>query len=198
MRRLDVFQDYGQQTLTVSPGQTVGQTFISRRSNLAGVRFSVSNPRLGGSGEYVFSIADDKQTIIRTLTVKESNLGWQYTFRYDFIPIPDSAGKTYTLNLSFLGDTKVTEAEKGNFLKVAYSAKDLYRDGHALMDKQPIAGDLTFTTYYQASLPIFIRDSLADLRVRLFQDGIFILSYAALLVILFLYLFKRIFRKNKV
>lgn len=196
MRRLDVNQDYGENTLTVGPGTSIGQTFKALHNNLAGVRFGVSNTKLGGSGEYEFTILDEKQTILQTLTVKESNLGWQNIFRYDFAPIADSAGKTYTLNLSYLGSS--SSAENKEKVLVAYSEKDLYKDGAALVNKKEVSGDLTFSTYYQVNPGIFLRDSASDFVTRLSSDTAFLYSYVALLTIFSIYLLRQLLSKRRV
>lgn len=196
MRRLDAYQDYGEENLSVGPSMSVGQTFKATRDNLAGVRFSVSNVQLGGAEEYEFTILDDKQTVLRSFSAKESNLGWQYTFRYDFAPIADSAGKTYTLNLAFKGSS--TSGQNRENLKVAYSKKNLYPDGEAIVNNKPVSGDLTFSTYYQVSPAAFLRDSVSDFTNRLTLDKNFLFSYLALLTVLSIYLLKRIFGKRKV
>jgi len=64
---------------------------------------------------------------------------WQ---RFLFPPVPDSAGKRFTLTFA------ATRGGPGNALTVWFSPKDRYRDGEYAANGVSGGGDLTLKLYY--------------------------------------------------
>lgn len=201
MRRLDIFQENHGNSLIVGPGNTISQTFIPTKNNLAGVRIPVSNPKLGATDEYQMSIVYENN-ILREQTITGANLGWQTTLRYDFPLISDSAGKIYTLSFSYLGKnsadediltkintgfwdtqkpdektTEIIENTQKNYVHVAYSKSDEYKNGQAMLNNQSLTGDLSFETYYQVVGISYFKDTVNDLKLRSVKDPLFFIFY---------------------
>jgi len=209
MRRLDGFVDRGEYLLLVAPGNSVGQSFVSGHNGLAGIKLLVRNPRLGMDQEYELRLVDESGQVVRSLRVKESNLGWDDWFRFDFPAIGDSAGKTYRLEVAHTGVDKNPEdvAEYNrvmtgeeprsvrsdgsgferqgvinqSYLNLLYTRDDAYSGGQAYVADVAVAGDIQFQSYYQVSPVGFVRDSALGAAKRLMGDGWFVLIYGALL-----------------
>jgi hypothetical protein len=222
MRRLDQFQEVNDTTLVVGGNSTVSQTVTPTRNNFSAVRLYVFNPNLGGKALYTISILDEYKNIIRTSKISESNLGWAYSYRYDFIPIPDSKNKTLTVIISYDGSqidqilpieelnkekTKVTSSTlsaklkdeiQKKFIGLAYANGDNFPGGSAYAGTTKLPGDLVFQTYYSTSLSAFISDSLNDFKMRLIQDKSFLLFYILLMFVLVTVLTLRLKRRSHI
>ena len=106
MRRLNLFQEIYDNHVFIGPGNVFAQSFISDFDNLAGVRFPIFNPNLGGKQLYLIRISDANNNVLRQEAVSESNLGWGGDFRYDFPAIPEAKKKTFILSISFSGENE--------------------------------------------------------------------------------------------
>lgn len=221
MRRLDVFQENHETDLVVGPGNTIKQTFVPGKNNFAGVRIPLSNPKLGSSDEYLITIADGKNVILRQETVTGINLGWQYTLRYDFAPIADSAGKVHVLSFSYVGEnpadgdilTKINtgfwdnqkpdektaliiENTQKNYVHLTYSSSDAYKDGQAIINNTPLSGDLAFETYYQVDAKNYFKDVLNDFKSHTLKDPAFFIVYLSLMTLLIILFISQFIKKR--
>ena len=157
---------------------------------------------------------------VRKEIITESNLGWAQTFRYDFSPLPDSLGKLYTFEISYLGKNQEAEiylsqinkdmlgmkvlftssdkAEtyRNDFMKISYAKEDEYPNGNAFINGESVPGDLKFQTYYSTSPQGFLIDSLTDFSKRVTFDKPFVLTFIFLLSTLTFILFMRLFLKR--
>ena len=221
MRRLDSQQDIANANLIVGPRNCIGQSFSTRRNNIAGIRMLVYNYRLGGKTEYLLSLKDDKDNILQKLTVSESNVGWEYTLRYDFLPVKSDQSINYKFSLCLKEENSDTFQEDGpvvsdlnlktvnddtaffiepeledqvpkRYFSVAYNRSDLYQGGSAYINDQKLPGDLHFQIYYQTTLKDFIKDSLTDFSKHVSYDSSFFLFYLIFIFILILSIVKRI------
>lgn len=221
MRRLDSYQEIANNKLIVGPNNCIGQSFSTKRNNIAGIRMLLYNFRLGGKTEYLLSVKDDQNNILQKLTVSESNVGWEYTLRYDFPAVITSNSKNYKFSLclkdedsdafrkdgpvvsklnlktvendpTLFVDPKLQDQVPKRYFSAAYNRSDLYEGGSAYINDQKISGDLHFQIYYQTTLKEFIKDSLADFSKHVSYDSSFFLFYLIFIFILMISIIKRI------
>lgn len=222
MRRLDIFQKKADTALFVGPNNTLIQSFTPTKDNIAGIRFPVFNPKLGGQKSYQIVILDDKNQSLRQEIVKESNLGWGQTFRYDFSPVQNSKDKQFkfmimyleedtqnseiltkintsrieSLNLSSISSDIIDSIQK-NYISISYSRTDNYGKGAAILNDQLLKGDLVFEAYYQTNMEGFIKDSIIDFVGRGRQDLSFFIFYFLLVFTLSILLFYRLIKDHR-
>lgn len=219
MRRLDTFQNKSDTPLIVGPGNSISQSFMPLHNNLAGIRIIVLNPKLGGNASYVLTVSDENNNTIRQEYIKESNLGWQQIFRYDFVPINDSANKKFLYSISYLGENNerdliyifnlhrlgkpakfltIDESDRieKSYVGIGYSASSSYDKGVAFIRSEQLEGDIAFQLYYQTTFTGFMKDSLNDFFGRLKYDSSFFTFYLLLLLSLIVVLIYRLRSKK--
>lgn len=221
MRRLNLFQEHYDNNLFVGPDNILSQSFIPTFDNLAGVRFPIFNPRLGGKENYKVAILDESNNVLRQETVSESNLGWGGDFRYDFLPIVKAKNRKFFFSVSFIGDSvedgkilhDVNLSRSGRadsliidsskfadlgkkYITVLYTEDDKYPAGYATLNELNLSGDLVFQTYYQVTHVEFVRDSLTDFISRTGQDTGFFIFYILILCSLSALLIRQLLSKK--
>lgn len=202
MRRLDNFQEKNDTVIIAGPGNITGQTFISNKNNLSGIRIFIFNPKLGGKEEYKIKIISGKSQTIREEKVTESNLGWGQLFRYDFDPVSNSKNKTYKIEVEYAGSANINKDDliklnidlkngkigesvnpetrnklQKNYPGIAYSYTDEYKNGSAYLNNEKLNGDFVFQTYYSVKPAEFLSDTISGLRLKFAGDPYFILFY---------------------
>lgn len=177
MRLIDLVQERADNRLYVTEGTAVGQTFISYQPDLAGIRMPMSNSDLGSQVKYLLTLSDSTG-ILRAEEISGANIGWEMLFRFDFPPIADSNGKSYTFNISPLDKTP------GRNLAVFQSDEDVYPGGHAYVGNKELKGDLTFETYYYAKPATVLVNSFSRSFSRFSADRPFFIFYLLLTTIL--------------
>ena len=223
MRFVDQYQGKHDVKLLVSPGNSLSQSFISEKDNLAGIRLFVFNAKLDGKNEYLISILKNNQ-ILRQQTFSESNVGWEMVFRYDFEPIQSQPNDKFLLriasknsdetiesNLNIINQSR-TNLNKKNLieslssnevdeidakhLQITYSKKDLYQKGSARLENTELSGDLVFETYYVTNPSTAIRHAIGNTLSRMQVDRSFFFFYFLLLAIIIFAIFRSVLKKN--
>ena len=212
MRFIDQFQGKNDQILLVGEANSIGQTFISEKSNLSGIRLYLSNPKLGGSNLFLITIAKNNQ-IVRQETFSESNVGWDMTFRFDFEPIISNPRDKFRLNIStldsdrqdisdltlvnlnrsalrqnsknYLSNMRQSELDS-KYLHVTYSLKDAYSKGSAVLENSDLPGDIVFETYYSTDIKTATANLAGNTITRLKADSSFSIFYLLMLLIFLL------------
>lgn len=151
---------------------TVGQTFVATADNLNRIDVSMATYARRNRGPVVFYLRESPvsaENIARiefeAATVRD---GYR-TFRFE--PIPDSAGRHFYFSL------EAPDAAPGNAVTVWQTARDVYPDGHAIVNGQPGEGDLAFRLYADYSLGAIIRDTWREIGR---QGGVLLLAVAIL------------------
>jgi len=131
----------------IDANSTAGQTFISPYNGLyeIGVLFN-ANTSVNG-GDVVFHLRESPSAEdLRRVAVNGSSLKANSLARMAFPPIPDSEGKEYYFFVEAPGSTPQDK------VALNYDISNLYADGTAYYDSEPIDGDLEFRTRYKADL----------------------------------------------
>lgn len=221
MRKLDIFQEKSDTYLYVASGNELSQTFVSSENNLAGIRFPVFNPRLGGHESYLLKILDDRGNILRSEVISESNMSWGGDFRFDFAPIKGSRSKKFAFSISYTGENsedgesvltlnqerigiwgKYADKEKSaeiakRYITLLYSKDDVYTGGNAYLNNDGISGDFVFQTYNQMDIKSYFSSTIAETVKKLKSDQYFLLSYFSLMLLIASVILFRIFHKKK-
>ena len=106
------------------------------------------------------------------------------------------------LNQNRLGTTEIAKGMEEiidpvqkNYMSLAYSYKDNYKNGATFLNEKKLAGDLVFQTYYSTNISGFIKNSLSGLLDKFKGDAGFFIFYFILLIVLTGILVKRINRQ---
>ncbi len=139
----------------------VGQTFVASQPGLSGIEMILAvYPDPMPLGEFKLGLFDEQNHEIRTASVSLATLRHNDPIRFDFAPLPDSAGRQYAFTLSGPPKSPVT---------VWASKDDVYKQGAMLVDGQPQPGDIDFKTYvhlgYVDLLGVLARDLVNGLAI---------------------------------
>jgi hypothetical protein len=126
---------------------TVGQTFVPSQPGLDAVEvllvdYGAESSRLTAPLEFRLCRDVACQEVITQSTLPSESIVHNAPYRLRFPPQPDSAGRTYTLQVSAPGALYQAQAT------VWANEADYYPDGSLLRDGLPAAGDLYFDTFY--------------------------------------------------
>jgi len=121
----------------------IGQTFVAPSDGLSRIDVKMATHRRTNDREVVFRLWElrtERHLVRETVFNPADTLDNLYrTFAFD--PISQSGGKTYAFTLISPGSTL------GNSLSVWMNEADIYPGGRAILNGQPLTGDLTFRTY---------------------------------------------------
>ena len=122
--------------------QTVGQTFVARCDNLSRILVFLATHARRNEGEVIFHLrrrgAEADIYTERFAAADVEDLHWR---RFDFPPVPDSAGKEFYFFLEGIGTAP------GQAITVMASQSDGYAEGALMRGHIPQKGDLVFRTY---------------------------------------------------
>jgi len=125
------------------------QTFIAAHNGLSSLDLlAVVYPEAPPDAALILRLLDSDNTLLASAVFRGH--AHNAPLRLSFTPLPDSAGKTYTLVVA--GD------ERNNTTVWAYSL-DSYSAGTLTQDGQPLPGDLRFTTHYTFLWPDLLREA---------------------------------------
>ncbi len=206
MRRLDVVSPFGSETLYVGPGNSLSQSFVPSHDGLFSFRFVVLNPALGGAKRYHLQILDKEKTLLREMSVTQSNLSWGLPIRFDFTPISKSKNQKFYFAIKSPDENKLEEQGVRNFneqklgsssaeikpdvreviektqIQLTYSKQDVYPLGELFYNDLATYGDLNFETYYTGSVPRLLADTAVDFGKKMTSDPLFFVAYLGLLI----------------
>lgn len=180
-KRVDIAQTEGELLYQIYDEKRVGQTFIAKRDNLNIVVLDLKNSALKNQEPIYFRLIETKtSTNLREIEINGRNIGDPSSVRFQFEPIPDSAGEAYYFYLE-----SPTSTEK-DATEIYYSSQDMYSGGMMVVDNQETRGELRFTSfYYPGSKTILMREIINDFASRFFTDKAFVFFYLILLVVVF-------------
>lgn len=146
---IDVLQNtYDRAWGEICGEKRVGQSFLSRQKNLFRIDLIVATHKQENSGELILHLRDDPASSV-DLATASVDMGdimegvWQ---AFAFPPILDSQDRQFYFYL------EAPQAPLSNAVSVWMSTSDVYADGTAYADHQPMQGDLAFRTFYLSRL----------------------------------------------
>jgi len=146
---LDVLQNvYDRAWGTIHGAKRVGQSFLSRQKNLCRIDLIMATCNRENSGQLTLHLRDDPTSSVdlATASVDMGDImehAWQ---AFTFPPLLHSQDR----HLYFYVEAPL--AFPGKAISVWTSTSDVYADGTAYSDHQPIQGDLAFRTFYLSGL----------------------------------------------
>lgn len=149
------FQEYRQHTvISLQPGLSAGQDFISRRPALDSFQIWLRNPSgpVDPAARIEFSLyhLGEEQALIST-SYNLQSLGKSDTFTFRFAPrYTDPPNQPYFVKIQVSGAS----------LELLGRLEDAYPHGQAWLDNQPLAADLSFRTGYRYAYRALLADLL--------------------------------------
>lgn len=172
LNRIDVNQEYFRETLNLEAGVKIGQTFKAEHNNLNMIKVVGDNMKLKNEDKIIFHLRElGQEKDLAVINFNGGNIGENFVLRLQFEPIKDSAGK----NFYFYLDDK--ESKSMTPIGFRYSEANVYSWGEAMVNDNPVAGDLFFRTYYRVSLKEGILGSLSDFQTKFLQEKGFAVSF---------------------
>ncbi len=144
IKDLDVLQNaYDRPWGKIHGENRAGQSFLSRQKNLCRIDLLVAAYQQENTGQLILHLRDDPTSSadLATASVDVSDImegNWQ---AFTFPPILDSQDCQFYFYL------EAPAALPGDAVSVWMSTSDVYADGAAYADHQPIQGDLAFRTF---------------------------------------------------
>jgi len=178
--RLETVQEVREEKLLLNKDKPVGQSFVAKNNSLNMIKVWVNNPNLSNNLPLVFHLKreGEKEDLVK-IEFSGSNVGAFYWLPLKFPPISDSAGETFYF---FIEQLAVSEREKS--LEFSQSTEDVYMDGDAFLNHQPLKGDLTFRSYYWLRPQRFWLVSLQEFWQRFLSDLPFAIFYLSSILVL--------------
>ena len=129
-------------------GHSVGQVFVSQQANLCRIDLIMATHKRENSGQLILHLRDDPASSVdlATASVDMGDIMESSWHAFTFPPILDSKDRQFYFYL------EAPEAPLGSAVSVWMSTSDVYADGTAYSDHQPIQGDLAFRTFYLSGL----------------------------------------------
>jgi glycosyltransferase involved in cell wall biosynthesis len=149
IKEMDVLQNtYDRAWGEICGEKRVGQSFLSRQKNLCRIDLIMATHRRENSGQLILHLRDDPTSSVdlATASVDMGDVMEGDWHAFTFPPILDSQDRQFYFYLD------APEATFGSAVSVWMSASDVYADGSAYSDHQPIQGDLAFRTFYLSGL----------------------------------------------
>jgi len=142
---------------SVSEGQTVGQSFVSRRARLNGITLWFSSDTVPGDIVFVQLFrADDLDSPVFSTSFTTSDFSQTAARFFNIIPsLNDPAGQAYYIKLS---------TQRPLSLQIYGRDEDVYPDGQAYINDQPIPSDIAFRLTYDYNLQSALDDAADWLR----------------------------------
>jgi hypothetical protein len=127
---------------------TAGQTFVADQDGLAGIELLMTDLGHRDTGPLTLHlrVGPTATADLRTLVIPMETIKRDVFNRFDFAPLPDSAGRAYYLLLEAPGTTRT------NAVAVWRGDADLYYNGTLYVDGQPDKGQLTFKLIYATEI----------------------------------------------
>ncbi len=131
-------------------GLTIEQSFYSRWDGLREVELLIAGDGAAGSenGRLQFQLLDDNGIIVAATTAATISMKPDQSYAFRFGPLPDSAGRTFTLRISGNDENPVSV---WGYNMDAYSSSEVVLRPGALSPDVPstFAKDLRFITWYE-------------------------------------------------
>lgn len=180
-KRIDIAQTSGDYLYQIYEDRKVGQTFVANKDNLNIIVLDLRNAMLKNEQPLYFHLQErDTNQVLREIEISGLNVGDPGTVRFQFEPLPNSAGKNYYFYLESPSSTVFDAVE------IFHSPKDVYSEGEMILNDKSAVGELRFVSYYYpGSKMSLLRETIKDFTSRLFTDKAFAFFYLILLVVVF-------------
>lgn len=189
MHRLDAHQPRTSSTLTLLPGDTITQTFLSNYNNLDIVSICLRNQdRL--LQPLTFTLSNQQGEILRTIPISTGNIDNQDCTKFQFDPITNSADNTFSATITVATGSSVAAPGTQPITVEAYTGTD-YPQGIALKNMVDTNLDLHFKTFYSQAYSSVIAESLAQILPRFGRDWVFSIFWTLAVGYLIFRLIKR-------
>ena len=178
--RVDLAQTRGKELYQIYGQRKVGQTFVANKNNLEMIIVNLRNGRLRNQQPIYFYLQEaNRPQNLRKLEINGFNIGDPSLVKFQFEPIPDSAGKTYYFYLES-PDSNVNDA-----VEIVYNEQDIYSSGKMVLSEEEKEADLYFiVNYYPGNKQVLAKEMMTDWLVRLQGDGFFVFNYLTLLTLI--------------
>ena len=178
--RVDLAQTRGKELYQIYGQRKVGQTFVANKNNLEMIIVNLRNGRLRNQQPIYFYLQEaNRPQNLRKLEINGFNIGDPSLVKFQFEPIPDSAGKTYYFYLES-PDSNVNDA-----VEIVYNEQDIYSSGKMVLSEEEKKADLYFVVnYYPGNKQVLAKEMMTDWLVRLQGDGFFVFNYLTLLILI--------------
>ncbi len=181
--RLDNHQPLTSHKLYFTKVNDLSQTFLSRRENLNIVSICLRNPDRTLI-PLQFELTDEEGVTVRSLNFTGGNIDNSDCTKFQFEPVSDSKGKTYTAHIVVqLDDSlepRTAEGLRSGLYAEAHGGGD-YLAGVAMLDGVATDYDLHFKTHYRQDIREILKESLSSLGSRLTADPLFMFIYLIVL-----------------
>jgi len=180
LRRLpDTVQHRGEKYLPVYSDIPLTQTFHPRHDNINVVLISLKNPNLANIDPLIFTLSDLQGSEIRRVEASGRNTGDGVTLRFQFSPVPDSAGREFLIKLSAPNTSRGSPA-----ISAGFSETDAYPLGRSLIPGE--SGDMSFQLFYYPSDKKVLFTELGILFFSRLVNPAYLKSFSLYLIVLFL------------
>ncbi len=160
------------------------QSFISPQDNLAGIGVSLKNPRLVNKNQNYFNLYNEKNEIIRKVTLKGENIADGELVKILFEPVSDSLDKKFTWSIASPDSTKDNGLEVFQTDKKASWSREFKINGQVSEDS------LSYVTLHHPSSVMQILNSIvSQVGKNLIGDLIFSATLVVLVVGLLIFLY---------
>lgn len=185
--RLDNHQPLSSHTFPFTSATSISQSFVAHANNLDRVDICLRNP-----GRTLiplrFILTNNHGQLVHALDFTGGNIDNDDCTRFQFAPLPDSAGQSYSATI-MTNFAKGEDLETKDLLRLGvyiegHDGGD-YWEGTASVDGLATDYDLHFKTFYQQNLNEVMRQSLHNLLIRLTKDPLFFFIFLLLLIGLF-------------
>jgi len=156
---LDVLQNaYDRAVGEIYGEKRVGQSFLSRQKNLCRIDLIMATHKRENNGQLILHLRDDpaSSTDLATAAVDMGDIMESAWHAFTFPPILNSQDRQFYFYL------EAPDAPLGAAVSVWMSTSDVYADGAAYDDHQPIQGDLAFRTFYLSGLGEEVEEMSAE------------------------------------
>ena len=121
---------------------SVKQSFVAERDNLFDVNVQLGTLGKVNDCEGTLALSDDQNNVLAVRKLNCQSIVDGAFYNFDFKPIPNSKGKTYTLEISSNGTGK-------NSITAWKSSSDVYRTGKLYINEIEQTGDLSIALFYE-------------------------------------------------
>lgn len=155
----------------------LSQSFISIKDNFAGIGTSIKNPNFANKENLNIEIYDQRNQLIRTISINGRNTADGNFMRLTFPPIENSKGEEYTFSLSSPSSTYENALE-------VFLTKDKPSWSIELKENdQAVDDSISFITLYKVSSPFeVLKIIISEWITRLMSDTYFFIFYATIII----------------
>jgi hypothetical protein len=185
--RLDVSQNEQNNYLTLSYGRIITQDFSTKHNYLNMLIVNAKNPNLANRDEYQFLLKSKTGEILFQQMVSGFNIGDPGQVRFQFNPIVDSQGKTYTLQIIPL------TSESSGGISLAINDGPVNNFSYLTVNGVSSNSVINFSSYFRANDKIStINTVVKELFSKMGKDIIFVLIWVFTIVFLIVLYFKNV------